>query len=128
MAALKHSKQREAILAELRSRKDHPTAEDLYFTLKAEMPNLSLGTVYRNLNMLASDGVILKISFEGADRYDGNKELHYHFRCFECGRVTDVDMPPINDINSTAQAYAKGRIDTHELIFSGVCNECLDAK
>ena len=128
MAALKHSKQREAILAELRSRKDHPTAEDLYFTLKAEMPNLSLGTVYRNLNMLASDGVILKISFEGADRYDGNKELHYHSRCFECGRVTDVDMPPINDINSKAQAYAKGRIDTHELIFSGVCNECLDAK
>ena len=128
MAALKHSKQREAILAELRSRKDHPTAEDLYFTLKAEMPNLSLGTVYRNLNMLASDGVILKISFEGADRYDGNKELHYHFQCLECGRVTDVDMPTFDDINSKAQAYAKGRIDTHELIFSGVCNECLDAK
>ena len=122
MAAVKHSKQREAILAELRSRKDHPTAEDLYLTLKAEMPNLSLGTVYRNLNMLASDGVILKISFEGADRYDGNKELHYHFQCLECGCVTDVDMPPFNDI-----AYAKGRIDTHELIFSGVCDKCLKA-
>ncbi len=128
MAALKHSKQREAILAELRSRKDHPTAEDLYFTLKAEMPNLSLGTVYRNLNMLASDGVILKISFEGADRYDGNRELHYHFQCLECGKVTDVDMPPFNDINSKAQAFAKGQIETHELIFSGVCNECLNAK
>ena len=128
MAAVKHSKQREAILAELRSRKDHPTAEDLYFTLKAQMPNLSLGTVYRNLNMLASDGVILKISFEGADRYDGNKELHYHFQCLECGRVTDVDMPTFDDINSKAQAYAKGRIDTHELIFSGVCDECLNAK
>lgn len=128
MAALKHSKQRDAILTELRSRKDHPTAEDLYFTLKAEMPNLSLGTVYRNLNMLASDGVILKISFEGADRYDGNKELHYHFQCLECGRVTDVDMPPFDDINSKAQAYANGRIDTHELIFSGVCDDCLNAK
>jgi Fur family transcriptional regulator, peroxide stress response regulator len=128
MAAIKHSKQREAILSELRSRKDHPTAEDLYFTLKAQMPNLSLGTVYRNLNMLASDGVILKISFEGADRYDGNKELHYHFQCLECGRVTDVDMPTFDDINLKAQAYAKGRIDTHELIFSGVCDECLNAK
>lgn len=127
MATVKHSKQREAILSELRSRKDHPTAEDLYFTLKAEMPNLSLGTVYRNLNMLASDGVILKISFEGADRYDGNKELHYHFQCLECGRVTDVDMPTFDDINSKAQAYAKGRIDTHELIFSGLCDECLSA-
>ncbi len=128
MAALKHSKQREAILAELRSRKDHPTAEDLYFSLKAKMPNLSLGTVYRNLNMLACDGVILKISFEGADRYDGNKELHYHFQCLECGRVTDVDMPPFDGINSKAQAFAKGRIETHELIFSGVCDECLNAK
>ena len=127
MATVKHSKQREAILAELCSRKDHPTAEDLYLTLKAEMPNLSLGTVYRNLNMLASDGVILKISFEGADRYDGNKELHYHFQCLECGCVTDVDMPPFNDINLKAQAYAKGRIDTHELIFSGVCDKCLKA-
>ena len=127
MATVKHSKQKEAILAELRSRKDHPTAEDLYLTLKAEMPNLSLGTVYRNLNMLASDGVILKISFEGADRYDGNKELHYHFQCLECGCVTDVDMPLFNDINSKAQAYAKGRIDTHELIFSGVCDKCLKA-
>lgn len=89
---------------------------------------LSLGTVYRNLNMLASDGVILKISFEGADRYDGNKELHYHFQCLECGKVTDVDMPPFDDINSKAQAFAKGRIETHELIFNGVCDECLNAK
>lgn len=128
MSNVKHSKQRDAILKELRSRKDHPTAEDLYLTLKTEMPNLSLGTVYRNLNMLASDGVILKISFEGADRYDGNRDLHYHFRCVECGMVSDVDVPPFDDINSKAQAYAKGRIDTHELIFCGVCNECLDAK
>ena len=128
MPQVRKSRQRDAILQNLQQRCDHPTAMELYLSVRAEMPNLSLGTVYRNLNMLASDGVILKISFEGADRYDGNKELHYHFRCFECGRVTDVDMPPINDINSKAQAYAKGRIDTHELIFSGVCNECLDAK
>lgn len=128
MATVKHSRQREAILAELCSRKDHPTAEDLYLTLKAEMPNLSLGTVYRNLNMLASDGVILKISVEGADRYDGNKDLHYHFCCLKCGRVTDVDVPPFDDIDSKAQAYAKGRIDTHELIFIGECDDCLNAK
>ena len=55
MAAVKHSRQREAILTELRSRKDHPTAEELYLSLKPHMPNLSLGTVYRNLNMLACD-------------------------------------------------------------------------
>lgn len=128
MATTKHSKQREAILAELRSRKDHPTAEELYLTLKAEMPNLSLGTVYRNLSMLADDNIIMKICFEGADRFDGNNELHYHFRCLGCGKVSDIEMPTLYDINSTAQKYFSGQIDSHELIFSGRCEKCLSEK
>lgn len=125
MANTKHSRQRDAILDELRSRYDHPTAEELYLSLKQKMPNLSLGTVYRNLNMLAGDGVILRISFEGADRFDGNKELHYHFQCVNCGRVTDIDMPTFDEINQTAQKYSGGIIQTHELIFSGICEKCL---
>ena len=128
MAAVKHSRQREAILTELRSRKDHPTAEELYLSLKPNLPNLSLGTVYRNLNMLACDGVILRISFKGADRFDGHKTLHYHFRCLECGKVYDIDMPTFDGINLKAQAFAKGHINSHELVFSGVCDECLGAK
>lgn len=125
MANLKHSKQRDAILFELCSRKDHPTAEELYLSLKTTMPNLSLGTVYRNLSMLASDRKILKISLEGADRFDGNKELHYHFLCNQCGRVTDLEMPVFDNINSQAQVYTTGHIEAHELLFSGVCDECL---
>ena len=128
MPQVRKSRQRDAILQNLQQRCDHPTAMELYLSVRAEMPNLSLGTVYRNLNMLACDGVILRISFKGADRFDGNKMLHYHFRCLECGKVYDIDMPTFDGINLKAQAFAKGRINSHELVFSGVCDECLDAE
>lgn len=125
MATVKHSRQRDAILTELKLRKDHPTAEEIYLSLKAEMPNLSLGTVYRNLNMLANDDVILKICSEGADRFDGNRELHYHFRCLKCSGVSDVEMPVLSEIDSLAQKYSTGRIEFHELVFVGTCEKCL---
>ena len=70
MAVTKHSKQRDAIISELCQRYDHPTAEELYLALKMKMPNLSLGTVYRNLNMLSEDGTIQKISVGRADHAD----------------------------------------------------------
>jgi len=88
----KYSRQREALLTELRSRKDHPTAEDLYLSLRAVLPNYSLGTVYRNLADLSADGVIMKItSGYGPERYDGNVKPHGHFTCTKCGRVIDLD-------------------------------------
>lgn len=88
----KYSRQREALLTELRSRKDHPTAEDLYLSLRAILPNYSLGTVYRNLADLSADGVIMKItSGYGPERYDGNVKPHGHFTCTKCGRVIDLD-------------------------------------
>lgn len=127
MASVKHSRQRDAVLAELQSRMDHPTAEELYFSLKNEMPNLSLSTVYRNLNMLVSDGVIKKISLGNADRYDGCNTLHYHFLCLKCGKVNDIDMPPFDNINQNVQKYAKEQILSHEILFSGVCKECSEA-
>ena len=88
----KYSRQREALLTELRSRKDNPTAEDLYLSLRAILPNYSLGTVYRNLADLSADGVIMKItSGYGPERYDGNIKPHGHFTCTKCGRVIDLD-------------------------------------
>ena len=77
------SKQREAILGNLRSRYDHPTAEMVYMDLKQSFPNLSLGTVYRNLAVLYEAGVILKVgaSLDGKERYDGHIQPHAHFFC-----------------------------------------------
>lgn len=122
---IKHSKQRDAILEELRSRKDHPTAEELYFSLKADYPNLSLGTVYRNLNLLSEESIILKIPSDGADRFDATKENHYHFRCMECGKISDIDFPVIDNIENNAQKFSDGKILTHELMFVGLCKNCL---
>jgi Fe2+ or Zn2+ uptake regulation protein len=125
MTPIKHSKQREAILSELCSRYDHPTAEELYFSLKQTMPNISLGTVYRNLNMLSDDGTIQKLSVGGADHFDGNAENHYHLLCTECNRLYDVNMPVMADIEKKAVDYVDGVITSHHLTFIGVCKDCL---
>ena len=83
---LKRSKQRESIKKFLISRYDHPTAETVYMNIKEEFPNISLGTVYRNLSLLADIGEIQKLSTGiGPDRVDGNPKPHYHFICKECG-------------------------------------------
>jgi len=125
MPASKFSRQREAILEELRSRYDHPTAETLYLSLKQKIPNLSLGTVYRNLNLLSDEGIINKISSDGADRFDADKTTHYHLRCTECGGLFDIDFPIIEVINEKAESFADCKITSHELTFIGVCKNCL---
>lgn len=125
MAGKKHSRQRETLLNELQSRCDHPTAEELYLSVKKDIPNLSLGTVYRNLSLLESEGEIVKISDDGADRYDGNITPHFHFLCSKCRRMSDVFLPentqPITDdlINSV-----HGTIEKYTLTLFGVCSEC----
>lgn len=125
MAGIKRSRQRDAILKELKSRRDHPTAEDLYLSLKKDIPNLSLGTVYRNLSLLEKEGEILKISDDGADRYDGTVASHFHFSCLRCGKISDVFLPqntlPLTDdaINSI-----HGTVEKYSLTIFGICSEC----
>lgn len=91
---MKYSRQRAAILSFLRSRRDHPTAELVYSNVKAEFPNISLGTVYRNLNQLAEAGMIAKHSFGGVgiDHFDYNTSPHYHFVCSCCSAVIDLPV------------------------------------
>ena len=99
----KHSKQREAIQFYLATHSNHPTAETVYLGIKEEFPNVSLGTVYRNLALLAENGEILKISTGvGPDRFDGCIDPHYHFFCTECGAVYDLKMESIDHINVIA--------------------------
>ena len=82
MATLKYSRQRESIKACLMSRKDHPTADALYTSIREQFPNISLGTVYRNLNLLADIGEAIKITTpDGGDRFDARTNPHYHFYC-----------------------------------------------
>ena len=91
MAGLKYSHQRESIKEFLMTRRDHPTADVVYDNMKTIYPNISLGTVYRNLSLLSDIGEIRKLSnFGGADHFDGNTEPHCHFMCTECGCVQDL--------------------------------------
>lgn len=79
MATIKYSRQRESIKRFLMSRDDHPTADTIYMHVRKEFPNISLGTVYRNLSLLTQQGEIQKITTDGADRYDRHVEPHSHF-------------------------------------------------
>ncbi len=88
MPTLKYSRQREAVKEFLASRIDHPTADTVYTNLREKFPNISLGTVYRNLSLLADMGEIIKITTgDGADRFDGRITPHNHFICRKCHKV-----------------------------------------
>lgn len=127
MQALKYSRQREAIKEFLMTRTDHPTAETVYMNVKKEYPNISLGTVYRNLSLLAELGEINKVSTgEGVDRFDGKIAPHYHFICQSCGRVMDIDIKTedMDYINQLATRNFDGEITGHIAHFYGICPDC----
>ena len=110
--AMKHSRQREALITMLRSRYDHPTAEQLYSDLKSEFPRISLGTV-------------VKISATGdSDRFDGNVGEHYHFACEECGGVSDIDIPVNDELDNLVERITKGDVKRHSMVFYGICEKC----
>ena len=127
MATLKYSRQRESIKEYLMSTTAHPTADTVYLHVKEEFPNISLGTVYRNLNLLADIGEAIKITTpEGGDRFDGNTNPHYHVVCTSCGKVDDLhlDQEQIEAVNKLGNTHYDGTIKTHTTLFYGTCSEC----
>lgn len=125
MAARRHSRQRELIKAFLKTRKDHPTADTVYKNVRSQNPRISLGTVYRNLTLLAEDGEISRLSIGGGvDRFDGDTSPHYHFVCQKCGQVQDLQMDSIEGITDIASKNFHGHIAGHVTYFYGVCGGC----
>ena len=122
----KYSRQRESIRRCLMNRTDHPTAETIYLSIKEEFPNISLGTVYRNLSLLTEQNEILKISTGyGPDRFDGRTAPHCHLQCTACGRLMDLDFTPDLDLDAMASEHFDGIIDAHTIQFYGTCPDCL---
>lgn len=106
--------------------KNHATADEIYEEIAKEYPNVGRGTVYRNLQKLSEAGDIKKVEVpDGADRYDHFCENHYHVKCRECGRVFDVDMPFISDMESKIVNKNGFVFLGHSVMFSGICPECL---
>lgn len=127
MADRKYSRQREAILNFLAKRKDHPTADVIYQEIRKEFPNISLGTVYRNLALFHEEGRILALHpGDGKEHFDGNTMEHYHFFCESCQKVLDLEIPYQSEMDSLAQDSFKGRIKFHRTNFYGLCPDCAE--
>ena len=123
----KHFKKREAILACLRSTKSHPSAEWVHAQLKAEYPDISLGTVYRNLALFKEQGLVISVgTVNGVERFDADTEPHVHFICNTCHNVDDLPGMIIPEsLTAEVDRYTGGRTETCNLSFTGTCRECL---
>ncbi len=125
MKTLKYSRQRESVKAFLASCTNHPTADMVYENMRKEFPNISLGTVYRNLNLLVELGEAIKITTKsGSDRFDARMTPHYHFICDDCGSVKDLLIDPIKDLETHAANHINEDVTNHEINFFGVCHTC----
>ncbi len=127
--ALKHSKQREAIWEFLSDRTDHPTADTVYEGVRKDLPNISLGTVYRNLLLLRDLGKVRTVEVgDGIVHFDPNVSEHYHFICKECGKVSDIHGMDDGNIKMIAASKFDGLIEGYSAYFTGLCRECLETK
>lgn len=123
----RHSKKREAILSAIRSTECHPSAEWVYQTLKPTHPDLSLGTVYRNLIFFQERGEIQSVGVvKGQERFDGVTAPHSHFVCNGCGAVTDLHKIKLdrNITRDVSEQYGLA-VERHELTFYGLCQNCM---
>ncbi|MBU0514360.1 MAG: transcriptional repressor [Proteobacteria bacterium] len=119
------TKQRGLILEELRRVDTHPTADEIFGLVRRKMPRISLGTVYRNLEVLAEQGLVLRLDGGGGQRrFDARTEDHYHVRCLGCGRVADLPSLSIEIPEREAAAGTDFQVVGFGLEFLGICPEC----
>ena len=119
------TKQRQVILDAVRESQEHLSADEIYSLVRKTLPRVSLGTVYRNLEILSETGEIQTLELSGTvKRYDWNPKKHYHIRCMHCGRVDDAPVAPLNEIENELYGATVFTIIGHRLEFEGLCPEC----
>lgn len=125
----KQFRKRNAILDFLRHTDQHPSAEIIYAQLKTEIPDLSLGTIYRNLALFKQQGLIQSLgSVNGVERFDGTVKPHVHFICNHCGAIIDLHQLQVPELLcQKASAEVDGAVDQCMLTFYGTCCECQNA-
>jgi Fur family ferric uptake transcriptional regulator len=117
--------QRQVILDEIRKVNTHPTADEVYELVRKRLPRISLGTVYRNLEILSARGLIERIGPASQQmRFDGDTKDHYHLRCISCGRVEDAPMISVGDLEDAVRNQSDYSITGHRLEFLGICPAC----
>lgn len=122
---MRMTQQRRIILEELRRYNNHPTADLLYESVRKHLPRISLGTVYRNLEILTAIGEIQTLELSGSQkRFDGNPCKHYHIRCMHCERVDDAPIAPLSRLEDELYESTVYTIIGHRLEFVGLCPKC----
>ena len=121
--------QKQLILDAVQSLKSHATADEVYRHIRKLHPNISKGTVYRNLNKLADIGEIKKVEVPGdVERFDHICTSHYHVKCTECGKIFDVEMDYIHDLDKKIRNTNGFVFNGHDIIFQGICPNCISQK
>jgi Fur family ferric uptake transcriptional regulator len=123
------TRQRQVILEEVKRSRSHPTADEIYERVRSRLPRVSLGTVYRNLDVLAANGNIVKLAPGRTQmRFDGNLEAHYHMTCIHCGRIEDLALAasenPMDILEKMTSHLTKYGVFGHKLEFVGTCAKC----
>lgn len=122
----RNTTQRALVLEVVNEMRCHATADEVYNKIVKKYPHISRGTVYRNLNLLADIGEIRKMEMpSGADRFDHICQEHYHAKCVKCGRVFDVEMEFIADLEKNIKDTHGFEFIGHDIIFKGTCMECI---
>lgn len=123
---LRMTRQRRTIIEALESIDNHPAADEIYEMVRQKLPHISLGTVYRNLDILSEHGMIRKLELGGSQRrFDGMAKDHYHLRCTGCGRVEDAPVEPDEGIEDRLREVSDYEIVGHRLEFVGLCPQCI---
>lgn len=119
---MRNTKQKELILNIINNSYDHLNALEVYLIAKEDMPNISLGTVYRNLNLLVSDEQIIRIKTKERDRFDAKRENHNHFICIKCNKIIDIK----NDYELSSNYINGNKVIDYQIKYIGICRECLE--
>lgn len=128
---LRYSKQRETIYTVLKEDSTHPNVDRIYMNVRKIIPDISLGTVYRNLNLLADQKRILRLDVgDGVVHFDARIEPHYHLVCDECGSIQDLflDESLISPLIDKVQDICDDQIHSAEILFHGTCRHCSKKK
>ncbi|WP_428911376.1 Fur family transcriptional regulator [Niallia sp. Krafla_26] len=117
--------QRQEMISILKGTKQHFTAEDIYKQLITQFPSVSIATVYNNLKLFVSLGLVHELQFgEGLSKFEWIENDHYHIICSSCGKIEDFYYPQLKEVESFAQDLSKFKIKNHHLLFYGLCQEC----
>lgn len=121
----RQTKQKESILYILRNTRSHPTADIIYEELRKQIPNISKGTVYRNLKLLIESGLVSDINLNDTiSKYEIKQQTHYHLRCEKCNKVSDIEIPVDKYLNKRVAQKTGLKISSHQLEFRGICINC----